>query len=424
MMLESMKVEDLSIDGCEELASLWQTKWGWLASLRSLHNLKIQHWPQIVSMGAAKVEEQAELVQLDIPCNIEHLTIQGCEGLEKLSATLQSLMCLRKLELVECPKLVSLLTDNLPPTLKSLKILCCKNLQCLLDDRENINFSGTSLLESLEISNCEALKSVSSSGKLPVRLKSLRIWWSKLDYIALEIGDNICLESIELIRCTNIKYLPEGLDRLSRLQCIDLGGCSNLDCFPASGLPASNLKSVSLSGCLKLEVLPNFYSLQELWISNCPMMKSIGEAGLPTNLTSLFMYDPNFSKVVMEWGLHRLTSLKKLRIDGSDFIDVVSFPHVKIGMNMKLPPSLTRFEIINFKNLRKLSSKGFQNLTSLQFLSIENCPKLKSLPKKEMLPSLLVLFIYNCPVLKKRYRRDKGKLWSNIAHIPCVRIDN
>ncbi|XP_022764728.1 putative disease resistance protein At3g14460 [Durio zibethinus] len=423
MMLESMKVEDLSIDSCEELASLLQTKWGWLASLRSLRNLQIQHCPQIVSMGAAK-EEQAELSQLDIPCNIEYLTIQVCEGLEKLSATMQNLSCLRKLELVGCPKLVSLLTDNLPPTLKSLEILGCENLICLLDDREDVNFSSTSLLESLEISNCEALKSLSSSGKLPIRLKSLRICCPGLEYVAHEIGDNICLESIELFGCTIIKFLPQGLDRLSRLQNIHLGGCSNLDCFPASGLPASNFKFVILSGCLKLEVLPNFYSLQELWIINCPMMKSIGEAGLPTNLTSLIIDDPNFSKAVMEWGLHRLASLKRLRIDGGDFIDVLSFPHVKIGMNMKLPPSLTHLEIGNFKNLRKLSFKGFQNLTFLQYLSIEECPKLKSLPKKEMLPSLLGLFIESCPVLTKRYRRDKGKLWSNIAHIPCVRFDD
>ncbi|XP_022764727.1 putative disease resistance protein RGA1 isoform X2 [Durio zibethinus] len=423
MMLESMKVEYLTIRGCcEELASLWQTKWGWLASLRSLRNLAIQFCPQIVSIGAAKEEEQAELSQLDIPCNIEHLTLQICEGLEKLSATMQNLSCLRTLNLGGCPKLVSLLTDNLPPTLKNLEIYGCDNLECLLDDREDINFSSTSLLEYLRVNHCGALKSLSSSGKLPVRLKSLTICCPELDYVAHEIGDNICLESIELVDCTNINYLPQGLDRLSCLQRIHLQSCSNLDCFPESGSPAYNLKSVHLSGC-ELEVLPNFYSLQELSISDCPMTKSIGEAGLPTNLTSLAIEDPNFSKAVMEWGLHRLTSLKELSIVGSDLIDVVSFPRVKMGMNMKLPPSLASLEIRYFENLRKLSSKGFQNLTSLQYLSIEECPKLKSLPRKEMLPSLLDLHIYSCPVLKKRYRRDKGKLWSNIAHIPCVYID-
>ncbi|XP_022764731.1 putative disease resistance protein At3g14460 [Durio zibethinus] len=255
-------------------------------------------------------------------------------------------------------------------------------------------------------------------------LKSLTICCPKLDYVAHEIGDNICLESIELLGCTNIKYLPQGLDRLSCLQNIRHHNCSNLVCFAESGSSAYNLKSLSLFEYDKLEVLPNLYSLQELTIVSCPMMKSIGEAGLPPNLASLVKYDPNFSKLVMEWGLHRFTSLKKLRIDGGDFIDVESFPQVKIGMNMKLPPSLTHLEIRNFKIIRKLSSKGFQNLTSLQFLNICICPKLKSLSKKEMLPSLSKLFICSCPGLKKRYRRDKGKLWSNIAHIPCVFIDD
>ncbi|EOY19754.1 CC-NBS-LRR protein isoform 1 [Theobroma cacao] len=123
----------------------------------------------------------------------------------------------------------------------------------------------------------------------------------------------------------------------------------------------------------------------------------------------------------MEWGLHRLTSLTYLLIDGSNCTDATSFPQEEIGM--KLPPSLINLYIGNFKNLRKLSSNGFQNLTSLQSLEIYHCPKLKSIPQKEMLPSLLQLDIGDCPVLKKRCKRDKGKQWSNIAHIPFVTID-
>ncbi|XP_017984768.1 PREDICTED: putative disease resistance RPP13-like protein 1 [Theobroma cacao] len=403
-MVESMKVEVLKIKGCEELTSLWQTKWGWLAPLRSLRTLKFKNCPQVVCIGGGlKEEAKEELVQLEIPCNIEFVRLAYCEGLERLSKTFHNLTCLTRLRIEKCPKLVSLSTDNLPPTLRTLEIWSCENLECLLDDKENINFSSTSLLQSLDIWHCEALKSLSWSGKLPVQLKKLLILMCpELECLAREIGDNTCLESVNLWSCRNIKYLPQGLDKLSRLQQISLRGCLNLLRLP--------------------EALPNLHHLQRLTIGGCPRVQnSIGERGFPANLTTLEINDPNISKVVMEWGLHRLTSLADLHIDGSNCADAVSFPQEEIGM--KLPPSLTHLTIQNFKNLRKLSSNGFQNLTSLQLLWIINCPKLKSIPRKELLPSLSQLWIRDCPVLKKRCKRDKGKQWSNIAHIPEVRID-
>ncbi|EOY19768.1 CC-NBS-LRR protein [Theobroma cacao] len=239
--------------------------------------------------------------------------------------------------------------------------------------------------------------------KLPVQLKKLLIFGCpELECLAREIGDNTCLESIELSFCSNITYLPQGLDKLSRLQDISLWDCPNLVRLP--------------------EALPNLHHLQQLSIIGCPRVQnSIGERGFPANLTSLEIYDPNISKAVMEWGLHRLTSLTHLDIDGSNCTDATSFPQEGIGM--KLPPSLINLTLKNFKNVGKLSSNGLQNLTSLQCLSISHCPKLKSIPRKEMLPSLLRLYIWECPVLKKRCKRDEGKQWSNIAHVPEVRID-
>ncbi|XVF82352.1 hypothetical protein PTKIN_Ptkin16aG0039900 [Pterospermum kingtungense] len=318
-MLGSVTVEDLSLNGWKELDSLW---WSCLVPLTSLRNLKVENCPQVVSIGATKEEEKEELQQLGIPCNIENLSIEDCEGLENLSKTLHGeLTCLREIHIAKCPKLVSLVADSLPSTLKSLKIE---------KYGENISFSTTSLLESLEIEECKALKSLSSSGNVKIFSVYPKEWTSSV--------------------------VPE-------------------------------------------------YCSHKLWKS---------ERGLPTNIQVLELDEPNLCKVVTEWGLHRLTSLKDLAIDGSN-MEVVSFPQ---GMNIKLPPSLNDLSITNFKNLRKLSSKGFQSLSSLQYLSIGGCPKLKSLPKKKVLPSLLRLRIWGCPELKKRCRRDKGKYCAYVADIP------
>ncbi|MBA0876227.1 hypothetical protein Goshw_009004 [Gossypium schwendimanii] len=89
---------------------------------------------------------------------------------------------------------------------------------------------------------------------------------------------------------------------------------------------------------------------------------------------------------------------------------------------MMLPPSLTSIYLSNFKNLESMFSEGFQDLASLQGLVIRNCPKLTSLPKKDVLLSLGCLYIYRCPLLKEECSSDKGREWSKISHIPLVKI--
>ncbi|TXG74511.1 hypothetical protein ES288_1Z038200v1 [Gossypium darwinii] len=90
---------------------------------------------------------------------------------------------------------------------------------------------------------------------------------------------------------------------------------------------------------------------------------------------------------------------------------------------MTLPPSLTFISIENFENLEFMCSKGFQYLTSLQKLRIYQCPKLTSLPEKDMLLSLEYLCIQRCPLVQEGCSRGKGREWFKIAHIPYVRID-
>ncbi|MFQ6655802.1 hypothetical protein Gotur_026199 [Gossypium turneri] len=90
---------------------------------------------------------------------------------------------------------------------------------------------------------------------------------------------------------------------------------------------------------------------------------------------------------------------------------------------MMLPPSLTHIILLEFENLEYMSSKGFQDLASLRELKIYKCPKLTSLPEKDMLRSLGYLNISSCPLLQEECSSDKGREWSKISHIPLVDID-
>ncbi|MBA0742818.1 hypothetical protein Gogos_015835 [Gossypium gossypioides] len=257
-------------------------------------------------------------------------------------------------------------------------------------------------------------------------LKHLHIWkCPMLECIAQDFHETTDLESIFIWGGQNIKSLPQGLDKLTHLEKIQLDGFSSLVSFEESGLPTTNLKAFSISNCENFKALPdyinNFPFLQKLKVCECSADIPFPEKGFPTNLTSLAISNaPKIYTSLVQWGLNRLTSLQEVEISGEGCSSVISFPEEGIGMT--LPPPLTSIRIENFENLEYMCSKGFQHLTSLQQLQIYVCPKLSSLPEKDMLLSLKSLHIYDCPLLEEGCRRGKGREWSKIAHIPSVRI--
>lgn len=139
-------------------------------------------------------------------------------------------------------------------------------------------------------------------------------------------------------------------------------------------------------------------SLKELSVSQIgTSLLSFPEEGFPANLTFLVIADQNICKPLFEWGSHNLTSPKELYINRCSY--AVSFPDEEIGMI--LPSSLITLNIMNFPKLKYLSSKGFQNLTSLKYLTIQDCPNLSAFPEVGLPSSLLDINIDYCPRLKK-----------------------
>ncbi|TYI31926.1 hypothetical protein ES332_A04G021100v1 [Gossypium tomentosum] len=280
-------------------------------------------------------------------------------------------------------------------------------------------------LQLLIIQHCSKLSCLFSNTKFPITLKHLTILeCPELEYIAQEFEETACLETIEII-FSGIKSLPRGLGKLIHLQEICLDSCSNLVSFEESGLPSTSLRAFVVVDCGNFGALPkcmaSITSLRELIVCNCSADISFPSEGFPANLTSLAISNaPKIYRSLVEWGLNRLTSLQALAIRGGGCSNVVSFPEEGIGM--MLPPSLLRIILSEFKNLESMFSEGFQDLASLQGLEISDCPKLTSLPEKDMLGSLGVLHILSCPLLKEECSSDKGREWSKISHIPLVKI--
>ncbi|XP_042964721.1 putative disease resistance protein At3g14460 [Carya illinoinensis] len=326
--------EDLATFKCKELAHLWTDDVGSLPQLPCLRVLKIEGCTKLASLVAEEVEEQ---LQLGMPSMVREIKIQNCIVLESLpKAMMYNNTCLEYIQIVKCNSLLYFAKVQLPPTLKRLEIVHCKNMLVLLNgDNTSCSSSGsssnnTSLLEYLYIENCPSLKSLTSSGELPYKNfeKFSKFWF--------------------LVAKTNENAIVKSWRQLQREE----------------ELLTANLRLLQISSCEKMQALLNcihrLTSLQELQIKACPGILFFPEEGFPINLRSLVISDLNITEALFEWGLHRLTSLSRLVISGG-CQHLTSFPEKKLPAD-----SLTNLTIERFPNLETLSSEGFRSLTSLE----------------------------------------------------------
>jgi Leucine-rich repeat (LRR) protein len=415
-------VEDLTITACEGLMPLWSNDVGLLQNLPCLRLLKISDCSKLVSLVAEKVEEQP---QLGLPYKLKEIKIKNCKVLKCLPKPMMyNNMYVEYIHINGCTSLTYFAINQLPPTLKRLRIQHCNMLILVDGDDINCRSSNTSLLEFLHIRDCPSLISLMPTKEFPATLKELKIWnCKKLELIAEKFHHNSSLDFIHFASCENLKFLPMGIQSLDHLDKIFIYDCQTLVSFPDKGLLPANLRSLRIFKCEKMQVLPNcilnLTSLQELEITKCPSINvSFLEVSFLTNLTSLSIGDMvSCNDAFFEWELYKLTSLKELEIFGGS-------SHMVSFSEMMLPASLTNLTIGYFLNLKCLSSKGFQDLSSLEYLVIRNCEKLTSFPEDGFSPSLLRLLIFNCPLLKERCKKDQGPEWFKIAHIPRILIDH
>ncbi|CAN6556222.1 unnamed protein product [Malus baccata var. baccata] len=441
------KIKELKITGCEELTSSLEKEDRCFPHLISLVRL-------VIKGNSALVEDLGKELEglLQVPilaCKLEYLKINNCGSLSKLPKGLRHLSSLQELHINDCTSLVSFPDVGLPPSLKVLEIhYCpslkyiakyqipqnlkrieiwdCTSLKSLVEEEKELVISVS--LEHLEIHCCASLTSLSPRGQLYRALKHLQIRNCEgLELIASDrfFNDktNNCLEYIRIARCQNLKSLPEGLCHLTNLEALIVRDCGSLVSIPRLSWErrASNLRQIHIFNCKKLEMLPedihNVTSLKELEIDCLE-----GLTSFPPNLTSLVIYGAKSCKLLweLEWGLHKLSSLKYLSIESED-PDMLSFPPVRKEETL-LPKSLTELKIDGFPNLKKLSN-GIQFLTSLQTLSLQDCPMLASIPDEGLPLSLGKLSIDRCPLLEERCQPGKGRYWPKISHIPCLYID-
>ncbi|XP_038678891.1 putative disease resistance protein At3g14460 [Tripterygium wilfordii] len=328
---------------------------------------------------------------------------------------------LQELRIYYCPKLIWNFPSGLPCSLKCIRVSFCDALECF--PMINTRDGRESLLEELNIEDCSSLKYFERNFQFPTSLRKLTIR-----------------------ACGNLLSLPDGLmvqddntnqaQSESHLEQLEIAGCQGPTSFPAGKFPAA-LKFLTIRGpiCMQLEsaisekntalesirvldddnlkALPSINclpSLRSLYICRCPALESFPEMGFrSTSLQHLHIEEcQNLRQPIAEWGLGMLSCLEILTVNGGCPVtaDVVSFPDDNCCW---LPTSLKYLRIGYFTSLESVSM-GLQMLTSLKFLHIGGCPKLRSLPKEALPLSLAIIEISGCPLLKKKLLKGRKGL--------------
>ncbi|CAN0917257.1 Putative disease resistance RPP13-like protein 1 [Linum grandiflorum] len=328
LVQKMMALDVLEIKSCAEMMYLSQDKSGF-DGLRYLKYMKIKNCESLVSL----VEGEEGL----LPCNVEVLKLEQCQNLTKLPNGLSSLAHLRDLNIDGCSNLKAFPGTGLPSSIKSLCIRDCQLLESVPQGvfrRDGNDSKKIPNLKMLYIGNCPSLQA-SPTGELPVSLKT--IYSSYFTMRSLDSLDS---------RFGNLTYM-------------EIADCPWLQKFPEGGLSSvPSLTYLTISGCLNLTSLPdrmqNLSSLKHFEIHNCASVVSFPEGGLPPNLTTLMIRNcKNLSQPISSWGLHKLTSLKRIKLEGtSPSTDTVSFPDEE---GLLLPSSLTLLWIHSFDNLKRIS---------------------------------------------------------------------
>ncbi|XP_058008151.1 putative disease resistance protein At3g14460 [Hevea brasiliensis] len=355
-----------------------------------LHRMEVMKLDSVNSLldgleqayGLASTLEEIELswcaierFPLEIFPNLQRIDISWCKNLKSLSATEEI-----QEESSSCPNLTELLLKG------------CSNLKSL---PECIG-SHPSLVK-LEIEYCGELE-LFPKGGLPSKLESLAIaYCGKLKIKVIEGIDNNYEGDEE-----TLLLLPSTLTRLR------IDSLQNLESLNYKGLV--HLRELIILCCPNLQSIPYCMqdllpSLVKLEIHGCPKLEPFLEGGLPSQLKSL----------EISGGHGAIAGLMK-----RDFRTLPDNEEESIPEETLLPSSLTNLSISNFDNLKYLE---LHHLTSLNELSIDDCPNLQCIAKERLPSSLSDLYIgFGCPLLSQRCKEKVGEDWPNISHIPAIRI--
>ncbi|XP_074287697.1 putative disease resistance protein RGA1 [Silene latifolia] len=337
--------------------------------------INFRRWRGLFEGYGSKESEQALMEEMQPHHGVKTFKLRGYHG-ETIPRWLGKLLNLVTLKIQDCDELLNLPWEIAKlPHLKTLDILELRNLEYLVDANLEtvVSSEGSSFFPSLD--------------KLYMYgLPQLKGWWRS------ESGSQVV-----------IKPYDGGSSGEAHIEWV------SSPCFPL-------LRNLTIELCQKMMPIEYSHFLEKIHIKEVWTMESLGEAKeFPTSLLSSlkFMSLERCPKLKRVGGwLEHLSTLEYLRID--------ECPKVELGgMSWhNLAATLHSLELFGLEEMEELP-EGIQYCTSLKYLYIISCPKLKSMPKwMPKLTSLQVFYISLCSEsLKERCQKLNGEDWPLIQHI-------
>ncbi|XWS57361.1 hypothetical protein CRYUN_Cryun09bG0168000 [Craigia yunnanensis] len=209
----------------------------------------------------------------------------------------------------------------------------------------------------------------------------------------------------------NLDCFEENPSRFQKLRVLDQQG-SSFEVLSRNIGSLKHLRYLDLSFDSNIKKLPN--SICKLQSLETPLIFGSGIEELPKDMRYRIglriLGISTKQRVLSENGFKHLKSLRYLSTE---------LPKLETLPQWLLVGSLCGVILMECKNLTTLSER--QNLTSLETLWINDCPKLSYPP--EWMSCLKELEIYSCPILSERCKPEMREDWANIAHVSNIRID-
>ncbi|XP_044462555.1 putative disease resistance protein At3g14460 [Mangifera indica] len=342
-----------------------------LGQLPSLKGLTIEGMRGIKMVGTEFYGDGCSFV-LPFP-SLETLKFENMSAWEEWSSSglkgIDEFPQLQIIEIQNCPKLR--IFQQHFPTLKKMTISGCEKLEALPSHQTTLNSSDQgrdfSCLLELSIWSCPNLM------ELPTCFPALVI--------------------LQIDGCQKLRILPK-LPSISELELTNCDGKVVQSVIGQSSLTYIRICQILNLRFLVEEIFQDLIALEELQISQLGQLTTLSNNIGLQSLLSLQLLEISGCPYLKELpdNLYRLTSLKVLRIwNCPSLVSLTGLPSTLLGLEIKTCGALQFLP-------EGMTHESCRNKTpfSLEYLFIEECASLVSLPRDELSGSLKGLEIQSC----------------------------
>ncbi|VVB08024.1 unnamed protein product [Arabis nemorensis] len=321
--------------------------WKGTKNLEKLKKIRLSHSRQLT-----------KIPRLSKALNLEHIDLEGCTSLVKVTSSIHHLDKLVFLNLRDCSRLRSL------PVMIHLESL-----------------------EFLDLSGCSDLEDIQDFSP---NLKELYLAGTAIREMPSSIENLTKLVTLDLENCDKLLHLPPGISNLKAMVTLKLSGCSKLKRVP-------NLDAISLIGSDRLnteqqvlEPLVHHSAIQESMLDVCETLDKLQ-----------FRLEIQIRQQNWAWFTITPQPLSIFHFLASRFYALVSL-FLSNACLMDIPEEICELPTVNAldfggNSISKIP-ESIRLLPRLHSLSLRHCKNLKSLP--ELPQSLELLNVHGCVSLK------------------------